>query len=77
VASPIPEIVKVQLAISTNTDPMILVYNKDRSRECLIPQTKEYCDAFGNELKSFWYAIWNRKKKGYDMFIKPAEWQGW
>jgi hypothetical protein len=56
---------------------MILVYNKDRSRECLIPQTKEYCDAFGNELKSFWYAIWNRKKKGYDMFIKPAEWQGW
>lgn len=76
-ASPMPEIVKVQLTIHGNTDPMILVYNKDRTRECLIPQTKEYVDAFGGKFKSFWYATWNRKKKGYDMFIKPAPWQVW
>jgi hypothetical protein len=71
------EIVKVQLTISTNTDPMILVYNRGRTRECLIEQTKENAAVFNNELKSFWWAVWDPIMEAYTIFVKPADWQTW
>jgi len=72
------EIVKVQIPVSSNeVEPMILVYNRSRKRQCFIPATKKHCEDFNGALKSFWWAEWNEKKKGYDTFIKPAPWQDW
>ncbi len=41
-----PEKYKIQLPLSTNTTPMALVYNRDRSRMGEIPITKEVRDLF-------------------------------
>lgn len=71
------EIVKVQLALESSHEKMILVYNEDRSRQCFIPQTEQHVEEFNGELKSFWYAQWNYKKEGYDLFTTPAPWQSW
>jgi hypothetical protein len=75
---PFLEVVKVQIPImSTEAEPMILVYNEDRSRQCFIPATDHYKRLFLYELKSFWVAEWNPEKQGYDKFMGPTNWHAW
>ena len=70
-------IVKVQVPITTNLPPgeeQCLVYNRDRTVECMFPVTKEINDAMAGDLKQFFYAY----MKGTVLHLDGiAPWQGW
>jgi hypothetical protein len=74
-----PIIVKVQIAIYTNVpghEREILIYNRDRTRKGIVRMTPELDALLKGELKSFWYAVWKRKSRTFDI-VGPAPWQEW
>jgi hypothetical protein len=70
-------IVKVQRPVETNLPPAehrVLVYNRDRSVEALLPVTKDLLQAMGEEFKQFWYAYYRGTVLHLD---RLAPWQEW
>jgi len=76
-------ILKVQIPIvTTEPDPVILVYNQDRSIEAMLPLTPKVRRFLKGKLKSFWvaHAVPDLKAGNgkYQICLdRPAPWQEW
>lgn len=70
-----PMIVKVQLPLYTNEpQPMVLIYNEDRSIEGMVPYDKATKKMLGRKPKQYYYAIVTGENVG---LIKRAPDQDW
>ena len=69
-------IVKVQRAIITTTDPVLLVYNAARDKLTEQPPEAKVIIKMGNEFKMFFYAIWDPTMSQWEIG-EPAPWQDW
>lgn len=67
-------IVKVQKPLATNTTPMALVYNKNRSVLGLVPWTKELEKQFGKDDKQYWVATEHNGTIELVELTKEQEW---
>lgn len=67
------QIFKLQMPLAGA--PMVLIYNKDRSAQGMIPLTDELKELMGDSIKDFFYCI-HREDGPIEIFEK-AEWQEW
>ena len=67
-------IVKVQVPMDTNMEPLALVYNKDRSLEWMLPIEDDLRKAMDGGYKQYWFAHLEDKVIILD---RVAPWQDW